>query len=537
MIFRFTRAHSITTAVVVCFAVCSGIVSAVGAALQQNSRPFITATPERVTFKNGSGSTKIDWNTGNGSRGFIFVIEDGGQPLLFAIGRRGSKVVPWIGSHRYAFELYGDNDRRTLLAKVTVSEYVPFWKTVPWDTVARWVLIVGLPPILYFAFYFSAPGPVRTTFPTEPTTSPRQLHVGRNLLLGVATFVLLDAVIFHSGLYVSILAPDSYAGRVAENIRTEKQRATSGLKEVLVLGDSRIAEAFSTALADELGSPVGVKFVNFAAPGASANTWYYMVREVDPSARRYWAIIIPHGIAYEFTSADPLRISMTGPLLRYGDCLDFASGFRTWSSWFKAFTACILRGSAYQEDLPNLIEHPIERITSLQNESLRVHARMEYRGRDYDLIGSSYNPNTGELTFSPKFTEARKEEILRTMIHPSQAETAFSFKLQHDWIPRIVNRYSNSPTRIVLTPVPRGPFRELPSFSAPRQFVFSGVAPGKPVFWIPDETFDFLEKPDFYFDLFHLNTKGRQKFTESMVAELINKLQSPDVAEHDSNRQ
>src|SRR5262249_16162055 len=106
MIFRFTRAHSITTAVVVCFSLCSGIVSAVGAALQQNSRPFITATPERVTFKNGSGSTKIDWNTGNGSRGFIFVTEDGGQPLLFAIGRRGSKVVPWIGSHRYAFELY-----------------------------------------------------------------------------------------------------------------------------------------------------------------------------------------------------------------------------------------------------------------------------------------------------------------------------------------------------------------------------------------------------------------------------------------------
>jgi hypothetical protein len=538
MIIRNTRARSVTTALVVCLAVCSGIVPVLGAPLQKNRAPVITATPEHVTITwETTGSTKIQWNTGDGSRGFVFVTENDEQPFLFARGRRGSEVVSWIRTHRYVFELYGDNDRRRLLAKVTVFGSEPWWMTFPRHPVARWVLIVGLAAVFYFAFYFSATGPVRTTFPTEPTTSPRPLRVGRNLFLGIAVFIFLDAIIFHSGLYVSILAPDSYAGRVAENIRTEKQRATSGLKEVLVLGDSRIAEAFSTALADELAAPVGVKFVNFAAPGASANTWYYMVREVDPTARHYWAIVIPYGIAYEFTSADPLRISMTAPLLRYGDCFDFASGFRTWNSWFRAFTACILRGSAYQEDVPNLLEHPIERIRSLKKESERVRFRMAYQGQEYDLVGSSYDPTTGELTFSPKFTETQKAEIRKTLIHPSESEADFSFKLQQHWIPRIVNRYSNSPTRIVLTPVPRGPFRELPSFSLPRQFVFSGVTPSRPVLSIPEQTFDFLEKPDFYFDLFHLNTKGRRKFTESMVAELIHGLQSPDIAEHDSNRQ
>jgi hypothetical protein len=37
--------------------------------------------------------------------------------------------------------------------------------------------------------------------------------------------------------------------------RAEKQRTASGLKEVLVPGDSRMAEGFSTTLADEVGSP------------------------------------------------------------------------------------------------------------------------------------------------------------------------------------------------------------------------------------------------------------------------------------------
>ena len=177
----------------------------------------------------------------------------------------------------------------------------------------------------------------------------------------------------HSGLYVLILAPSSYAGRVARITLAEKERAPSGLKEVLVLGDSRIAEGFSATLANELGSPAGLKFVSLAEPAASANTWYYMVREVDPTTRRYAAIVVPYGIGYEPNSADPLRISMTAPLLRYGDCFHFASGFQRWSGRFRAFIACILRGSAYQDDVVDLLAHPVARMRSIRQAD-RMHS-------------------------------------------------------------------------------------------------------------------------------------------------------------------
>jgi hypothetical protein len=91
-----------------------------------------------------------------------------------------------------------------------------------------------------------------------------------------------------------------------------------------------------------------------------------------------------------------------------------------------------------------------------------------------------------------------------------------------------VNRYANSSTAIVLTPVPRGVFRELNEFSAPYQVVFSGVAMRRPVFAVPEQTFDCLEKPDYYFDAFHLNAKGRQMFTEKLVAEVVERLGSAD---------
>ena len=533
--------RSVLAAIAVCLAVSFGTLRMLGAAVQQpapgsdagksSGFPAIRASPGHVRVAGGSGSTEISWDTGNGSVGFVFVTASDRKSVLFASGAKGSGVAPWIQAGNYAFELYSDDQRRTLLAAVTVSgttesEVSPH--TMLLRGKARWLLFAALIAIIYIAVYLSSTRTLRTTFPTEPTMSSRPLHVGRNLLLGVAAFVCLDGIIFHTGLYVSILAQDSYAGRLSVITRAENQRPASGLKEVLVLGDSRMAEGFSTTVADELGSAGGFKFVNLAEPASSVNSWYYMLREVDPTARRYWAIVVPYAIGYEPTTADPLRISMTAPLLRYEDCFYFASGFQRWSGRFRAFTACLLRGSAYQSDVSDLLEHPIARIRSVQQEAKRLQFRAAYKGRDYDLVGTSYDPATGQVTFAPKLTEAQKQAVRKSLIQPSQSDTEYSLKLQREWIPRILNRYSNSSTAIVLTPVPRGPFAELPGFSRAYHSILPSGAILKTTFSLPEQTFDFLEKPEYYFDVFHLNSRGRQRFTERLVSELVGRIRSAD---------
>src|SRR5262245_26630921 len=203
-------------AVTVCLAVCLTTAPILRAAphhapsgsnsAPDSGTPLITAKPDRVKVSDGNGTTEINWDTGNGSIRFVFVTEEGGKALPFASGSRGNQVAPWIGRHSYLFELYADDQRQTFLAKVTVSgsaESTSSRQTMSWQAVARWALIIGLKAVLYFALYLSSTGPMRTTFPTEPTTSPRPLHVGPNLFLGIAAFVAVDGAIFHSGLYVS----------------------------------------------------------------------------------------------------------------------------------------------------------------------------------------------------------------------------------------------------------------------------------------------------------------------------------------------
>jgi hypothetical protein len=497
----------------------------------------ITATPQRVKVSDGFADTDISWNTGDGAMGFVFVTANGRPPVLVATGNEGGRVISWIRRGNYVFELYGDAGRRTLLASVNVSGVATEPEILSQRTdlshgQLRWLLFAALLAVVYAALYLSSTGPVRTKFPLEPTTSPHPLHVARNLLLGVAAFISVDGLVFHTRLYTSILAPESYAGRMAAITRAEKDRVSSSLKEVLVLGDSRMAEGFSAAVADKLSSVEGFKFVNLAEPASAVNIWDYMLREVDPTRGRYWAIVVPYGIGFEPNSADHLRISMAAPLLRYGDCFNFASAFQRWSGRFRAFTACILRGSAFQSDVVNFLEHPIGRIRSLQREPKRLQSRDLYKGRDYDIVGTSYDPKTGQVTFPPRLTEAQREAVRDSLLKPSQSETQDFLRMQREGIQRILNRYSTSPTEIVLTPVPRGPFAGLPGASMTFHAVFPTITTQKAVFSLPEQTFDFLEKPEYYFDGFHLNAKGRQRFTETLVAELVGRLRSANSDGH-----
>jgi len=491
----------------------------------------ITATPWRVKVSDGFASTDIAWNTGDGSMGFVFVTANGGPPVLVATGNEDSRVISWIRRGNYVFELYGDAGRRTLLASVNVSAVAtePEIRSQRTDLShgqLRWLLFAALLAVLYAALYLSSTGPVRTKFPIEPATSPYPLHVARNLLLGVAAFISVDGLVFHTRLYTSILAPESYAGRIAAITRAEKDRVSSGLKEVLVLGDSRMAEGFSSAVADKLSSVDGFKFVNLAEPASAVNIWDYMLREVDPTGDRYWAIVVPYGIGFEPNSADHLRISMAAPLLRYGDCFNFASAFQRWSGRFRAFTACILRGSAFQSDVVDFLEHPIARVRSIQREPKTLQSRDLYKGRDYDIVGTSYDPKTGQINFPSRLTAAQREAVRDSLMKPSQSETQDFLRMQRDGIQRIINRYSASSTEIVLTPVPRGPFAGLPGASMTFHAVFPIITTQKAVFSLPEQTFDFLEKPEYYFDGFHLNAKGRRRFTETLVAELVGRLRS-----------
>src|SRR5947208_1342414 len=106
------------------------------------------------------------------------------------------------------------------------------------------IFLIGIAvAVLYFGLLYAVPVPDKAV--AEPVPAIGEPRVFRNLGLGILALLLFDAVIFHSGIYTAILKPKSHAGAAAIYLRAEKQRFRVADKEILVMGDSRVALGFN----------------------------------------------------------------------------------------------------------------------------------------------------------------------------------------------------------------------------------------------------------------------------------------------------
>jgi hypothetical protein len=68
-----------------------------------------------------SGVSSLQWNTGDGSVGEVYVSDNQGPAKLLAAGADGVASMPWLTpEHEYLFQLYGDRERRRILATLRI---------------------------------------------------------------------------------------------------------------------------------------------------------------------------------------------------------------------------------------------------------------------------------------------------------------------------------------------------------------------------------------------------------------------------------
>ena len=96
---------------------------------------------------------------------------------------------------------------------------------------------------------------------------------------------------FRTGLYTSILEPDSSTGLFELVLRREQQAQSQyGRNLVVTLGDSRFA--YYPRVANQQTAATGFVFRNAGIAGTDPRAWYYMLRDLDPTRERYRAIVL-----------------------------------------------------------------------------------------------------------------------------------------------------------------------------------------------------------------------------------------------------
>ncbi len=346
------------------------------------------------------------------------------------------------------------------------------------------------------------------------------------LAMACCALFLADAAVFRSGLYFRIVETDSAAGFFEREMRVELARPRDGRKQFLIVGDSR-AQGLRPRLAEQASQHLGIAFANVAVLGSTPRGWYYLLRELDPHANRYHALIF--GVDNFDDNNDNSRAESTAEVempvssLHLGDLFDYPWTFREPGYRRDAFLECVLKGTAYKKDFQELLSHPLERARKAAA-SRRDYVRFmwDYDGADWSLAGLEVDWQTRTLKFPERVDDTTRAALLGRVKNPVQPDDGWKAAMRHEWLGRIAKHYKGSRTLLVFVRLPCTPI-PLPSElqPVPIRGVLRDLGASQPNVMLLDEhLFDHLERPEYIRDYTHLNAAGAAAATKILAGQL-----------------
>ena len=346
------------------------------------------------------------------------------------------------------------------------------------------------------------------------------------LLIAAAAVFLGDAIVFRSGWYFRIAEPDTAQGMFERELRTERQRARDTRKQILVVGDSR-AQAIRPRLAEEAARPWSLAFANVAVLGSTPRAWYYLLRELDPNANQYDALIL--GVDDYDDNNDYSRgestaeVEMAAPALRLADLFTYPWSFSDPGYRRDAFLECFLKGSAYKRDLQELISHPRTR-TKKTHDSRADYAQFmrQWIGAGWSMAGLEVDWHAHKLKFPDAADASTRDNLQQIVDHPNQKDNGWKAELRREWIGRIANHYRNSRTLLIFARLPHTPIPIPPELRAPpmRGMLRDLAITQSNVVLLDEHLFDHLERPEYFRDYTHTNAIGSTEVTRIIVEQL-----------------
>ena len=183
------------------------------------------------------------------------------------------------------------------------------------------------------------------------------------LLASVVAFAAMEGAVFHTGLYPWILNTDASTGDLETILRNERERPKNG-PQILGIGDSRML--LMPRISNQHTPETGYTFGTIATAGASPRAWYYMLRDTDPTARLYRAIVIAvesydDADTWSEDNDNTADLSYVIARLRLSDLWEFSRSYDDPDLQWKAARGILFKGLVYKRDFEDLLLHPVNR--------------------------------------------------------------------------------------------------------------------------------------------------------------------------------
>jgi hypothetical protein len=342
----------------------------------------------------------------------------------------------------------------------------------------------------------------------------------------LAGWLALDAIAFRSGAYYRVVAdPASTAGATMHALRLAQAQYVPGARNVLVLGDSRVNEGFSSRRAN--AAVKGINFVGVGVAGSTPRVWRYLLRRLDPHGDKYAAIVMVGIVDEGWASSEALSdrdldLAYLQPLVGVRDVVALPASFDDPAQRARAQRAVLLPLLSARADLGAFLATPATRLHALTSDAKAfVGSYLAYPGNGGTLAGVAIDPNTlaptgapGNGTLGAYLAQLREA---RTAPRALSATNANYFRL---WFWRIADQARAGGARVFIATLPRGPYHA--RFGGPPRPSLQaiGLDPGIGVSLLASPEVYALEQPEYYFDGLHLNAEGRVRYSDLLAREV-----------------
>jgi hypothetical protein len=344
------------------------------------------------------------------------------------------------------------------------------------------------------------------------------------IIFAVAGLLALDALVFRSGLYTSILEPDSSTGTFELILRREQQaQPWYGRNLIVTLGDSRFG--YYPRVANEQTMQTGFAFRHAGVAGTDARAWYYMLRDLDPNRDGYRAIVI--GVddyddedgAYDIGD-DLATLHYVAARLRFTDVIPFALSFGDRTARWEALRGSLLKGIVFQRDILGFLSHPAKRIADVE---FTNHGFEEwtygYVNTDRNVVGLKIDWTTLTATVPPG-NDLLRDQLDRFVLYRANPQTGRHAAFRRKWFGQLMDSYRGTATKVVFVRLPRGPIPRPDNLVKKKSSSIREFARRPGVLLLGEHAFDSLEKPELFRDAFHLNNAGNRRLSVLMAEEI-----------------
>jgi hypothetical protein len=346
------------------------------------------------------------------------------------------------------------------------------------------------------------------------------MHLARILLGSVVGFFFVEILLFHTNLYPSILSTNSSTGVLETFLYNERRRIVTDRNQVLAIGDSRMG--FFPRYANELKPETGYTFATIATSGTTPRCWFYMLRDADPTRRRYAAIVIAVDDyedleTWENYADRALDLRYLIARLRWSDLVEFSGSHDDPSLRMQAARGILLNGLVYKADFQNFLLHPVARIKEVKLSRRESHNWFyDYVGPPNNVKGVTIDWVARQVNTPPNFDPGLKAEFRLRFLDPRAPEQGRHSAYLKYWFGKIYDLYRGSGTRLVFIRLPRGPFirPDQPALNPHSSVRELAARPG--VILSPEHFFDPLETPELFMDPYHMNGPGCAEFSRML---------------------